>query len=203
MGGRFLEDFKLVNDRLAIEHMISIEVDETTSERQAFNRPLGFIECRNQSSGDFIVEFHRIVADHRDERFIVWLDYAVANKRGAASGVPSLSVPKLASGDVVKITLNANFQSYRRRSEVPIEKDFRKIVIDNVKEQLGEYMPIGGMTANHLRPDEFARLLCRAVQVAVLKGCEGSSVSVPLRHSAIGMVSIKCLRRRSYWPTTI
>ena len=62
-----------------------------------------------------------------------------------------------------------------------IEKDFRKIVIDNVKEQLGEYMPIGGMTANHLRPDEFARLLCRAVQVAVLKGCEGSSVhAVPL-----------------------
>ena len=66
MGGRFLEDFKLVNDRLAIEHMISIEVDETTSERQAFNRPLGFIECRNQSSGDFIVEFNHIVADHRD-----------------------------------------------------------------------------------------------------------------------------------------
>lgn len=181
MGGRFLEDFKLVNDRLAIEHMISIEMDKTTSERQSFNRPLGFIECRNQSSGEFIIQFDRLVANHRDEKFIVWLDYAVANKRGEQLQECQELASKMASGDVLKITLNANFQSYRKVSEFQIEKDFQTLVITNLKEQLGEYTPSGGVTKHHLKADDFARLLCRATKIAVLKGCEGSSIhAMPL-----------------------
>ena len=74
MGGRFLEDFKQVNSRFAIEHMISIEIDETTCRRQDFNR-LGFIECRKQTSEQFIDGFDRLVAGHPDKRFLVWLDY--------------------------------------------------------------------------------------------------------------------------------
>ncbi len=181
MGGRFLEDFKMINDRLAIEQMIAIEMDTTTSKRQEFNRPLGFIECRNQSSGEFIVDFDRLVADHREENFVVWLDYAVANKRDEQLQECRELVPKLASGDVVKITLNANYQSYRKRSNFGFHKDFQSTVIDNMEEQLGEFMPIGGMTADHFKPDKFSQLLCGAVKTAVQKGCQGSDLhAVPL-----------------------
>ena len=63
MGGRFLEDFKLINDRFAIEQMISIELDETTWKRQEFNR-LGFIDCRRQGSGEFIEDLDKLIANH-------------------------------------------------------------------------------------------------------------------------------------------
>ena len=82
MGGRFLEDFKLINDRFAIERMVCIELDPTIAQRQTFNRPLGFIECRCQSSDDFISDFDKLMATAVGMRAIVWLDYAMANERG-------------------------------------------------------------------------------------------------------------------------
>lgn len=178
MGGRFLEDFKLVNDRFAIEHMISIELDRVTWERQKFNRPVGFIDCRNQKSGDFIVDFDRLVTDHPGKRFIIWLDYAAANERNSQLQEYQELLAKLAVGDVIKITLNANFQSFRRRHEFQFERDFQVIVCQNMTEQLGEYMPSGGMSKEHMKPDEFARLLARAVRVAALKGNDGSQLRV-------------------------
>ena len=123
MGGRFLEDFKLINDRFAIEHMISIESDETTWKRAAFNR-LGFIDCRHESSGEFVESLERLLSEQPKRRLIVWLDYADANKRGEQLGEFRQLVSKLASGDVAKITLNANPQSYRRRAAVLTKKDF-------------------------------------------------------------------------------
>lgn len=226
MGGRFLEDFKLLNDRFAIEHMICIELDETTWRRQEFNR-LGFIECRNQSSGEFIEGFDKLVDLHRDKKVIVWLDYAAANMRGEQLGEYRQLVSKLASGDVVKITLNANSQSYRRRASSLTKKDFNlylkdpespthknfetylaslvgpkdeeanssgpersltlteseyeRICLENLKEQLGEYLPLGGVSTDHLKAEAFAALLAESVKVAALKGVEGAKLqAIPL-----------------------
>lgn len=123
MGGRFLEDFKQINSRFAIEHMISIEYDETTRQRQDFNR-LGFIECRKQSSGQFIDGVDRLVAEDPDKRLLIWLDYTEANKRGKQLGEFRKLVSKLSSGDIAKITLNSNPQSYRSRASVLSRKDF-------------------------------------------------------------------------------
>jgi len=178
MGGRFLEDFKLVNDRFAIEHMISIELDEITWRRQEFNRPIGLIECKCQKSGEFIVDFDRLVMAHPAKRFIIWLDYASANERGVQLQEYQELLSKLEVGDVIKITLNANFQSYRRRQDFQIERDFQTIVIQNMTEQLGDYMPSGGMSKDHMKPDKFARLLAKATKVAALKGIKGSQLKV-------------------------
>ncbi len=123
MGGRFLEDFRLVNSRFAIEHMISIELDHNTWMRQEFNR-LGFIDCRHQSSGDFVDSFDRLVQDNPGKRFITWLDYAAPNARGEQLGEYRRLLSKMASGDVAKLTLNANSNSYRRRSGPLTKKDF-------------------------------------------------------------------------------
>jgi len=222
MGGKFLEDFRLVNDRFAIEQMISIELDDTTCKRQQFNR-LGFIECRCQSSGDFIEDLDRHTVEHPQRRLIVWLDFAIPNKRGEQLGEFRQLLSKLASGDVAKITLNANSQSFRRRasaltrkdfdaylknSESPTHKDFQTYIssaistvngttpgvperlltlsdseyetvcIENLKEQLGEYVPTGGISPEHLKTETFAALLAEAVRIAALKGAESSKLQV-------------------------
>lgn len=222
MGGRFLEDFKQVNDRFAIEHMISFEDDETTWNRQEFNR-LGFIECLKQKSGDFIDGFDRLVAEQPDKHFLVWLDYTAANKRGMQLGEFRQLVSKLSSGDVAKITLNANSQSFRRRASVLTQKDFdtylrdpespthkdfesylssivgskrdeagagpersfalsdsdyETICIENLKTQLGEYLPTEDVTPEHLESDAFAAFLAESVKIAALKGVEGDGLRV-------------------------
>ncbi len=222
MGGRFLEDFRLVNNRFAIEQMISIEIDETTAKRQAFNR-LGFIECRNQSSGEFVEELDKLIADHPSRRLVVWLDFAIANKRGEQLGEFRQLISKLTSGDVAKITLNANSQSFRRRANALTRKDFDQylkspesdthkdydtyvasamafssegsqastdrflamsdsdyetICIENLKEQLGDYLPLGGIAAEHLKTGNFAVFLAEAVKLAALKGVESTKLHV-------------------------
>jgi len=221
MGGRFLEDFKLVNNRFAIEHMVSIEMDVTTWRRQTFNR-LGFVDCKHQSSGEFVEELDRLMQVHQQRRLIVWLDFAVANERGSQLGEFRQLISKLGSGDVAKITLNANHQSYRRRASLLLRKDFDAylkdadlptrssfdsyiasvvapsnvqqevslaltdtdydtICMENLKEQLGEYLPSGGIAAGHLSTTAFASFLAESVKIAALKGVEGSKLQpVPL-----------------------
>jgi len=129
MGAKFLEDFKLINERFAIEHMISIEIEENTWRRQNFNR-LGFIDCRCQPSGDFVETVDRLLLEHPNHRLIVWLDYAAANKRGEQLGEFRQLLSKMASGDVAKITLNANPQSYRRRASQLTRRDFESYLKD-------------------------------------------------------------------------
>ncbi len=222
MGGRFLEDFKQVNSRFAIEHMISIESDKTTCQRQDFNR-LGFIECRKQTSEQFIDGFDRLVSEHPNKRFLVWLDYTEANKRGKQLGEFRQLVSKLSPGDVAKITLNANSQSYRRRASVltqrdfdtylrdpesPTRKDFESylasivasnnddpgagpersfamsdsdyetICVENLKVQLGEYLPTEDVSFEHLESDAFAAFLAESVKIAALKGVEGDGLQI-------------------------
>jgi len=182
MGGRFLEDFKLINDRFAIERMVCIELDETTAKRQAFNCPLGFIECRCQSSGDFILDFDRLVAGATDFRTIVWLDYAVANERGTQLQEYQELVSKLAPGDVVKITLNANPNSVRNSADFRVRGDFLKAVIDELLVQLGDYAPKEEVTPQDANPRQFAWVLARSVKIAALKGvgAKGEATIEPL-----------------------
>jgi hypothetical protein len=174
MGGRFLEDFRLVNERFAIEKMISIEIDEPTWRRQQFNRPYSFIDCRLQSSADFVTDFDRLASDEGDLRFIVWLDYAAANERGRQLQEYRDLISKLGAGDVVKVTLNANHESVRDKNDFKHQIDFKRTVLHEVREQLDEYMPAEGVNPENLNPDSFARLLARAVKNAALKGMDGN-----------------------------
>jgi hypothetical protein len=174
MGGRFLEDFRLINERFAIEKMISIGIDEPTRRRQQFNCPYSFIDCRRQSSADFVTDFDRLASDEDDLRFIVWLDYAAANERGRQLQEYRDLVSKLGTGDVVKITLNANHESVRDKNEFGRQIDFKRAVLHEIGEQLDEYMPAEGVNPENLTPDSFARLLARAVKNAALKGIDGN-----------------------------
>jgi len=183
MGGPFLEDFKLVNDRLAIEAMISIEADELTWRRQQFNCPFGFVKCENEKSGDFVTRFDKIVSEHPDGKFIVWLDYANANERHTQLQELESLATKLASGDVVKATLNANAQSLMKRAEHKSLNNsrFNKLLANELAEQLGEYVPEGGLQSDKLQDADFAHTLAGCVEIAVNKAIENSElVAIPM-----------------------
>lgn len=170
MGGRFLEDFKLINERFAIEKMISIEIDNLTWQRQQFNRPYSFIDCRLQSSADFVTEFDQLASDEGDVRFIVWMDYTAANERQQQLQEYRDLISKLATGDVVKITLNANPESVRDKADFRRQIDFKRAVLHELREQLDEYMPADEIAAENLNLNSFARLLARGVKIAAFKG---------------------------------
>ena len=170
MGGRFLEDFRLVNERFAIERMISLEEDELVWQRQKFNCPYSFIECRHQTSADFVTDFDQLATENGDERYIVWLDYATANERGRQLQEYRDLISKLAAGDVIKVTLNANLDSVRDKAGFPRQIDFRRAVMHEIEEQLDEYMPADAIAAESLNPSSFAKLLAGAVKNAALKG---------------------------------
>lgn len=192
MGGKFLEDFKLINNRFAIDRMISIEGDRLTWERQQFNKPLGFVECRHQMSNEFVDEFTTLVSANVGCRFIVWLDFASAGERGLQLAEYEDLVSKLSVGDVVKITLNANPEWFRKRSDFVHKRDYLETVFGAIKDQLGEYKPRASLTEESITARGFAELLASAVKIA---GAQGISRCIKGVCNAFG--DILLLRRRA------
>lgn len=171
MGGKFLEDFRQVNERFAIEHMVSLEGDQETYRRQVFNNPLGFIECRHEMTSDFIPDFENFAAKHEGRKFIVWLDYAVANSRREQLQEYEELIAKLAPGDVVKITLNANPESKYKRSDFARNSLFYENVIRYFQDELEEYLPKGrdSLTNQAFKISSFPKLLAACIENAGLR----------------------------------
>jgi hypothetical protein len=183
MGGPFLEDFKHINDRFSIESMVSLESDEMTWKRQQFNSPFGFIECRHQTTGAFINDFNVFAGERQGSRFVIWLDYANASERYMQLQEYESLLNKLGEGDIIKITLNANYQSSMKRSEHQSLSDrrFDTILMSELSEELGEYVPSGGIQKAHLSDKGFAQLLMECVQMAAVRATQNSEIiSFPL-----------------------
>lgn len=175
MGGQFLEDFKILHERYAIDRMISIEQDLITWHRQSFNRPLGCIDCRNLTSGEFIDNFSTTLESMENVRAIVWLDYAEANNKGTQLQEYQQLVSQLTAGDVVKITLNANYQSRHQLANFKKKADFESAVIASLTKELDGYIPGEGIRPADINSKKYPELLAKAVRIAVLDGNSSSS----------------------------
>jgi hypothetical protein len=165
MGGRFLEDFRAVNDRMHVEKMISIEMDKLTHARQEFNLPFGFLECRNVASGAFIEKIGDDLTSFSDHRFVVWLDFAAANERGSQLNEYGDLIRKLCAGDVIRLTLNANPNSIEDPANHRNTKSWRLCTIDGLKAQMGDYLPTE-VKQEDLTLSGFAVLLATAAKTA-------------------------------------
>lgn len=175
LGGQFLEDFKHVNSHLGIDKMCSLETDESTWKRQKFNLPFGFLNCTDDSTGEFVKNFDAKVGNYRDCKFIVWLDYANANERHRQLQEFSELVSKMGPGDVAKITLNANHASKARRSDFSTRKHHEGFLLNELSNDLGEFTPSGGILSKYLSPEPYAKFLADAVRIAAVKGCESAT----------------------------
>ena len=181
MGGRFLEDQRVVEERFGIERLISFEMDEQTHKRQVFNRPNALIECRHQSSGEFIDGFDQLKATCPAMKFIVWLDYAEANARQAQLQEYERLAALMTPGDVLKVTLNANHQSKVERNKFGMDQEaFVQAVIEEFNEQLDGYIPGGSVTKDHVSKSGIAQLIAGCVETASLRALQHSDVHASL-----------------------
>lgn len=180
MGGRFLEDFKIIHRSLGIKKLISVEDDLTVYGRQLFNKPFSFIEVVNQNTSDLVTGFDSLAGKHEDHNFIIWLDYASPKERKVQLGEFEALISKLDTHDIIKITLNANlrhleykfnsFDTSGSRRKIKIQKE----ALGKLEKQLGDYMP-DDYTYRDMTEKGFAEILADAVNLAALKGISGDS----------------------------
>lgn len=170
LGGQFLEDFRYVNEYLGIEKMLCLEEDESIHKRQLFNLPLGFIQCDNCSTEEFVDNFDTITAKDEGVRFIVWLDFTRANERHRQLSEFQQLISKMRPGDIAKITLNANHASKRKRTCTPSRADYETLLLEALREDLGEFTPTGGIAKKHLNPKAYACYLADATRISATKG---------------------------------
>ena len=111
LGGPQLEDHKTIHQLLGFRNLVSIESDQVVYDRQLFNLRPSSVICKKQTTGDFIKDFDDFAADYNAKRFIVWLDYASANKRYDQLVEYQTLLSKLQADDILKITMNANLDT--------------------------------------------------------------------------------------------
>lgn len=138
MGGKYLEDFKVIHSNFGIVKMFSIEKDRAAAQRQEFNKPFDFIECRKMSSGDLVANFERFQHDLKTENSVTWLDYT-SSDRGEQLREFQALVAKLNVGDVVKITINAAMSSFVEPTRNESRGTYKKKLLAATQESLGDY----------------------------------------------------------------
>lgn len=173
MGGPFLEDFKAVHGLLGVQRMISLELDEEVRKRQQYNRPLRCVECRLESTEDFV--------DHFDIEgpCIVWFDYAIARELPNQVAEFERLVAKLAHGDIVKITVNANAETLGQPQDLRGER-LRERRLHKLTSLLGNYVP-RSVGADAMRGVQYADALLQILRKASESAMEGShDILLPL-----------------------
>lgn len=180
MGGRYLEDSKLVHDSLGLKNLVSLEGDETVLKRQEFNRPLSLIRCLPMKTGEFIRDFenHQIdIEQTGTTNYAVWLDFA--NARGRAPQLKEFQtlIGKLGPKDIVKITLNANPETVFGEIDYE-EPGFSQKAGDSIKRALGDYAPPRQIQVDDTNKVGFARILRDATASAAKQGMKNKWGSV-------------------------
>lgn len=131
MGGRAMEDHRLVHQALQMTRLLSIEISEAGCLRQMFNRPNGYIDCRPIAAGQLTRDFESIREGFKpDGPSVVWLDYNTAERAEQLAEVNEL-VGNMASRDIVKVTMNA--------SPFTLEGALDLTAAEELRRQLGDY----------------------------------------------------------------
>ena len=106
LGGPYLEDFKIINEKYRNMKMISIEEDQEIFKRQDFHRPSSNVSLENLELGEFIAD-----REFDEGKCVFWLDFTdlkIPNFRRFEQ-----LIRKIALGSVVKVTLRANAKDFR------------------------------------------------------------------------------------------
>ena len=173
MGGRFLEDFRLIHRHFGMKNLISFDKDKHICDRQEFNSPNKFVEILNKKSEEIVNNFESLGDQYNNKNFIIWLDYTTPNERQSQLHEIHTLSSKLCDGDVIKVTLNANVNTVkpnRRESEDLDEAEKNKITFENTQNELGVYMPNYDPASTVINAYNFSKILAHAIQKALLDG---------------------------------
>jgi hypothetical protein len=177
MGAYALEDHKLVHRLLGITRLLAFDKSEAIVARQRFNRPIATCKCVRLSSGDLTADVGLEVANagiRGSKGYIVWLDYTKPSDLAHQIRQFEQLASQLAPGDIVRITVNAQFDAWagpsRDSNGNQILSAARQLIaLEKLKTTLDEYMPYG-VKSSDLNPAGVARLIGAAFGLAAHKG---------------------------------
>jgi len=173
MGGLTLQDHRVIHGRFPHSHLMSIEEDETTHSRQLFNCPYGFITCKHMTSAQLIADFEAILEAVECRAATVWLDYAAANQRLLQLRETETLVGKLAVGDIIRVTMNANpstlVPARDDKADVVVQRERLEVLSGQIDDYITTPPSAGAMTSAGL-----ARVLVGAIRTAMLRGMDAN-----------------------------
>jgi len=175
MGGRQMEDFRLIHNRLGVERMRSLEQDSSMKVRQEFNRPLGFVECTDTSTSDFLVGLDGFVDSVGGSPLIVWFDFASAKDRQAQLREAQSLVTGLRDGDVIKITMNGEPKSFGEQRDGESGVAMRRRRAENLENRLGGFTVAGSIDSSKVNHVGVAGAIGCAIWRALQGGCRSSA----------------------------
>lgn len=174
MGGRALEDHRLVHRRFGTTRLLSIDSDEWMVERQSFNRPYPFIECRHMASRELVSSFEAVAGSLGSPGpFVIWLDYTDADRNQQLRETMDI-VSRLTSSDVLRVTMNASPHTLSRTPFDQSTGDTLEDAAAELQAQLGEFAEDEKVEPVHINQKGMAREISLAIRNAALKGLEGS-----------------------------
>lgn len=182
-GALFFEDFRAIHSTFGTRRMISLEPDATSYRRQLFSRPLSCIICRNQDSSSYIRTFSS------SRSTIHWLDYTDPNKlRDQLQDIETL-LPKLDTGDILRVTFNANpealgsTKTQKENGEWCSTDEVRKARLEKLQERIGEYL-YAGTSFNQMSAAELPKVIALACKSAVTNALMSTTELIFLHLSA-------------------
>ena len=117
-GAAHLHDFKHIHNVFGFRQMHSLETEPHVYQRQLINRQFSCINCNLKSSEDFVSDFPKVASNggvrEIESPIILWLDYTKASDLSDQLSEFKSMIEKVANHSVIKITLNAHYQTLGR-----------------------------------------------------------------------------------------
>jgi len=170
MGGPQLEDHRLIHKALCFDKLYSFEKDQNVYNRQIFNQRPSCLKCKDKPISDFIDSFDRYLAEFEivDRKLIVWLDYALTDRRQQLIEYQKL-IGKLKEQDIVKMTLNANIGTFGERQRGEKHEDVQERRFQKIQTDIGDYLD-PDLASEQMNAKGLIPILCHAIEVATEKG---------------------------------
>ncbi|MCE9506941.1 MAG: hypothetical protein K8R48_01305 [Alphaproteobacteria bacterium] len=164
LGGAFLADAKLVNVRLGIKKLLSVESMPYIHTRQLFNMPVKGIRCEQMDSSRFVTNFDSWISDFKCTNAIVWLDFAKASPRQHQIREFGQLLRAMNTGDVAKITLNTSINTVYQRLKDQDTPAYQTQTFNKLKDDLGDLFIEGELDSSQMNNDGLAKALLLALE---------------------------------------
>lgn len=173
MGGNSLEDHKLVHAQLGLKKLISIDKSAHVVARQKFNRPVEVVKCIEMTTSDLAATFRTKLVElgfGGEDPVVVWFDYTSPSELGDQLKEFVQLLNTMASGDVVRITVNAHLPSLVDSRSLPLAEREPEVLAEarlkKLSERLGDHMPRA--EAGDMTPEGLALLIAEAFRTVAL-----------------------------------
>jgi hypothetical protein len=174
MGGKHLVDHEAIYRRVGIKSLYCFDGDKDIVDRQQCNKPIASAVCVEMMSGSLAGEIDAILAQFEAaQNLILWLDYTRPAERLSQLQELTACLSKAQSGDVIRITMNADDFTLRG----PWEKEFDapgKYRAHRLRIQIGDFL---SSDVEEIVEGQLPVVLSGAVQLACSIAGEGKRLT--------------------------